>query len=196
MPRATLVEMEQDSTVTRTSYRPLECAVALYASGAGAVEGIRALLRSGWDIDAISVVGKDSSNPEHVIGLYTSGTRKKFWATQAESWNALSDELRDCSLFIAPKLGPIIVIGPLVDGFVATLTSIQGPHASGVVAAALSRAGIPAERAAHYEAALESGRIVVAAAADPHRVSRAREILDETRPTELEAYPAWSLRAG
>lgn len=166
------------------------CVIAVYESAAGAVDGVRALLRSGWDIERLSVVGRDSSNSERVVGLYTAGRRTKFWAVQAESWNALSDELRDSSIFIVPRLGPIIVIGPLVDGFVATLESIQAPAAVGIVAAAIARVGVPLERAAYYESCVDKGRIVIVGPGEADPVAHTHEILDGTRPIELASYPA------
>lgn len=172
------------------SSTPESCVVALYESSAGAVEGARALLRTGLNVNHLSVAGKDVAAADRVVALYTSGKRVKFWGQQADAWNALSDELCESSLFYTPRLGPIVVIGPLVDCCVAALDGIQGPHAASVLAAALVRLGTPANRAADYEAQLELGKVLLAALAPPSRLEPTRSVLVATRPLELATYEA------
>lgn len=162
--------------------------VATYDSGAGAVEGVRALLRGGLDINRLSVAGRDVTNSDAAIGFYTSGTHTKYWGAQTDSWNALANELCEAGLFFIPKMGPLVVLGPLVGCCVAALESIQGTARVGLMEAALTRIGIPSTHAARLDGSLSAGRVVVVVLGGASMIEHARSILPLTRPVELDAY--------
>lgn len=169
---------------------PHSCAIAVYESGAGAVEGVRALLRSDMDVNRMSVAGKDGTASQPALGFYTSGERTKYWGVQSNAWNALSAELCESSLFVTAELGTVIVMGPLVRCFVATLEGIQQTNGRGLTASALVRFGVPAESASRYESRVLSGQILLAVSSGPGLVDHPADILSVTHPVERAVYGA------
>jgi hypothetical protein len=120
--------------------------------------------------------------------LYTSGKRTKYWGVQSDSWNALSAELCESSLFVTAKLGPVIVMGPLVGCFVATLEGIQEVDGRGIAASALVRCGVPPDRASRYESRMADGQILLAVSSGSGLIEHASDVLATTHPVERSVY--------
>ena len=168
---------------------PPHCAIATYNSAAGAVDGARALLVAGVDVNRLSVAGKQVGVPNETLGFYTVGKAPKFWGKQSDSWNRLSLELCESGLFVTPE-GPLVVMGPLVGCLVAALEGIQAPSAAGIVSAALVRIGAPAAESVKLQAVLAAGRVLIVVLGSSNLLSRVDEILAPTRPLVVASYSA------
>ena len=59
--------------------------MAVYDSHVAAEEAIRALAKSGFDMRKLSIVGRDYSTEEGVVGYYNAGDRMKAWGIPARS---------------------------------------------------------------------------------------------------------------
>ena len=60
--------------------------VAIYDTHEEAEEAIRELERSGFDMQKLSIVGKDYQTEEEVVGYYTTGDRMKAWGQSGAFW--------------------------------------------------------------------------------------------------------------
>ena len=82
---------------------------------------IKELQRSGFDMNKLSIVGKDYHTVERVTGHYHAGDRMKVWGEMASFWGGLSGLLFGSGFFFIPGIGPVIVFGRLVSWIVRAL---------------------------------------------------------------------------
>jgi len=81
-----------------------------------------------------------------------------------------------------PGLGPVVAVGPLI----AMLTGAGAGAVAGGLIGALTRSGIPDERAGYYAEAVRRGGAIVSIRADESRAERAEEVLRENGAIDLE----------
>jgi hypothetical protein len=60
--------------------------VAIYPTHTAAEEAVKELQRSGFDMQQLSIVGKDYHTEDHVVGYYTTGDRMKAWGRIGAFW--------------------------------------------------------------------------------------------------------------
>jgi hypothetical protein len=60
--------------------------VGVYNSHTEAEAAVKELQKSGFDMQKLSIVGKDYHTAEHVIGYYTAGDRMQFWGKLGAFW--------------------------------------------------------------------------------------------------------------
>jgi hypothetical protein len=82
---------------------------------------IKELQRSGFDVNKLSIVGKDYHTEEHVIGYYNAADRMKDRGKLGTSWGGLWNLLLGSAFYFIPGIGPVIVFGPLVSCIVRAL---------------------------------------------------------------------------
>ena len=56
---------------------------AIHETHAQAEEAVKELQRAGFDMQKMSIVGKDHRSDEHVVGHYNAGDRMKYWGKRA-----------------------------------------------------------------------------------------------------------------
>ena len=95
--------------------------VALYETHAEAEEAVRELQKSGFDMQKLSIVGKDYQTEEDVVGYYTTGDRMKAWGKSGAFWGGLWGMLFGSAFFIIPGIGPLLAAGPIVGWIVGVL---------------------------------------------------------------------------
>ena len=98
--------------------------VGIYNSHTDAEAAIKELQKSGFDMQKLSIVGKDYQTEEHVIGYYNAGDRMQFWGTRGAFWGWLCGMLVGSALFFIPGIGPVIVFARWWAG---TLGRWEGP---------------------------------------------------------------------
>ena len=79
--------------------------VGIYTTHTEAEAAVKALQKSGFDLQKLSVVGKDAHTEEHVVGYYNAGDRMQFWGTLGAFWGWLGGLLVGGALFVIPGLG-------------------------------------------------------------------------------------------
>ena len=138
--------------------------------------------RSGFDLQKLSLVGRDYHPDEPVIGGYNAGDRMKYWgktgALGGGSWGLLFGS----ACFLIPGVGPMLVAGPLVGWIAGTLEGAVGVGGLSALGAGLYRFGLPKDSALQYETALKTGKFVVIAHGPSEETDRAREIIGGTNP--------------
>jgi uncharacterized membrane protein len=166
--------------------------VAIYDSHIAAEAAVKALQHGGLDMKQLSIVAKDFHTEEHALGFYTSGERMKFWGKNGAVWGSIWGMLFGSAFFFIPTIGPLVVMGPLVGWFVGALEGATLGGAAGVVAAALTSAGIPKDSVVKYDVAVKAGKYLVLARGSADMVEHARGLLRSTGASQLDAHAAQS----
>ncbi len=95
--------------------------VAIYQSHAEAETAIKELQQSGFDMQKLSIVGRNYHTDEHVVGYYNTGDRMKYWGKLGAFWGGFWGLLFGSAFFMIPGVGPLLVAGPLVGWIVGAL---------------------------------------------------------------------------
>ena len=160
--------------------------VAIYKSHAEAEAAVKELQRSGFDMEKLSIIGRDTHTEEHVVGYYTTGDRMRYWGKQGAFWGGVWALLFGSAFFWIPGLGPLLVAGPLVTLIVGALQSAVVIGGLTAIGAGLYSLGIPKDSILRYETALKTDKFVLIAHGSAEDTARAKGILDRTKPETLE----------
>jgi len=95
--------------------------VGVYHAHTDAEAAVKALQKSGFDMQKLSSVGKDSQTEEHVVGYYNAGDRMQFGAHGGPCGAGCGACCSGRLSFLSRGIGPVIVFGPLVGGLVGAL---------------------------------------------------------------------------
>ena len=63
--------------------------VAIYNTHTEAEAAIKELKRAAFNIEKLSIVGKDYHTEEHVVGYYNAGDRMKYWGKLGALWGSI-----------------------------------------------------------------------------------------------------------
>ena len=168
---------------------PNELAVATYDTHVVAENAVKALQRSGFDMKRISIIGKDYSTEEHVVGFFNAGDRAKFFGKFGAFWGGLFGVLFGAAFLFVPVVGHIVVLGPLASTLVGGL---EGAALAGGVSAlvgALTALGIPRDSVLRYETAIKASKFLLVVHGDAKDIQRARDVLAATDPKAFDQYP-------
>lgn len=165
-------------------------AVAIYQTHSQAEEAVKELQKSGYDMKQMSIVGKDYHSDEHVVGYYNTGDRMKYWGKQGAFWGGIWGWLFGAAFFAIPGIGPILVAGPLVAWIVGALEGAVVVGGLSALGAGIYSIGIPKDSIVEYETALKSDKFLLMAHGTTDEVSKARDILQTTRPLQLALHMA------
>ena len=160
--------------------------VAVYPSHTAAEAAVKELQKSGFDMQKLSIVGRDYHTDEHVIGYYNAGERMKYWGKMGAFWGGIWGMLFGSAFFLIPGIGPLIVAGPLVAWIVGALEGAVVVGGLSAVGAGLYSLGIPKDSILRYERALKTDKFVLIAHGSANETTRAKEILNGTNPEVLE----------
>jgi hypothetical protein len=69
---------------------PNELAVATYDSHLKAEQAVKSLQRAGFDMRHISIIGRDYSTDEQVLGFFNAGDRARFFGKFGAFWGGLA----------------------------------------------------------------------------------------------------------
>ena len=162
--------------------------VGIYTTHTEAEAAVKALQQAGFDLQKLSIMGKDAHTEEHVVGYYNAGDRLQFWGTLGAFWGWLGGLLAGGALFVIPDLGPVIVLGPLVGGLVGALGGSVVVGGLSALGAGLYSIGIPQDSIVAYETALKSAQFLVMAHGTDEEVATATLILETTGAAYIAAH--------
>jgi hypothetical protein len=94
----------------------------------------------------LSIIGKDYSTEEGVVGFYNAGDRMKAWGKTGAFWGGLWGMLFGSALFVIPGVGPLFAAGPLVAWIVGALEGAAVGGGMSALGAGLYSVGIPKGR--------------------------------------------------
>ena len=164
--------------------------VAIYKSHAEAEAAVKELQRSDFDMEKLSIVGRDCHTEEHVVGYYTAGDRMRYWGKQGAFWGGIWGLLFGSAFFLIPGVGPLLVAGPLVALIVGALQSAVIVGGLTAIGAGLYSLGIPKDSVLRYETAIKTGKFVLIAHGTQEETSSAREIISRTNPEAVDHHQA------
>jgi hypothetical protein len=121
-----------------------------------------------------------------VVGYYNAGDRMKYWGKLGAFWGGFWGLLFGSGFFLIPGIGPLLVAGPLVSWIVGALEGAVVVGGLSAIGAGLYSLGIPKDSILRYETALKTGKYVLIVHGSMDETTRAKEILDRTKPETLE----------
>jgi uncharacterized membrane protein len=160
--------------------------VAIYPSHTAAEAAIKELQQSGFDMNKLSIVGRDNHTDEHVVGYYNVGDRMKHWGKIGAFWGWIWGCFFGSAFFYIPGIGPLLIAGPLVGWLVGALESAALMGGVSALGAGLVSLGIPKDSILRYETALKTDKFLLIAHGTREDTTHAKEILNRTNPETLE----------
>ena len=151
--------------------------IAVVANHAQAEKALAVLRDGHFDMQQVSLVGKDHPEDKSIHGYYTTGQNMKFWGEQGALWGGLMGALAGAGFLFVPGIGPLVVAGPLLSMIVG---GAQGAVALGgieAVFAGLLHLGLTRDSLVLYESQLKAGKILVVAHGLPADVTSALSLL-------------------
>jgi hypothetical protein len=160
--------------------------VAIYKSHAEAEAAVKQLQQSGFDMERLSIVGRDYHTEEHAVGYYTTGDRMRYWGKRGAFWGGVWALLFGSAFFWIPGLGALLVAGPFVTLVVGALESAVVVGGVTAIGAGLYSLGIPKDSVVRYETALKSDKFVLIAHGTEEEMTQARALINHTHPETAE----------
>ena len=164
--------------------------VAIYADHAEAEAAVKKLAASGFDMKALSVVGKGYHTDEKVVGFYSMGDRIKFWGSRGVLWGGLWGLFFGGLFLTIPVVGHVIVLGYLAATAISAAEGAVMVGGLSALGAALYSIGIPKDSVVRYETALKADSFLVMAHGTAAEMVRAKSILGTTNPSSLDMHAA------
>lgn len=168
--------------------------VAVYPNHSDAEQAVKELQKSGFDLKKLSIIGKDYHTEENIVGYYNAGDRMKYWGKMGAFWGGLWGLLVGAAFFAVPGIGPVLVAGPLAAWIVGALEGAVVVGGLSAVGAGLYSIGIPKDSVLRYETALKANNFLLVAHGTADEVARAKDILQTTKPSEINLHPAGQVK--
>ena len=157
-------------------------------SHAAAIATIEGLQRSGFDIESLSIVGKDYQGRQQVSGAPNDYDRMNDWQKLSAFWGNLWGLLSRSAFFFIPGIGPVIVCGPLASWIIRARENPGIDSGLSVLGAGLCRIGIPKNGITEYERALQSDKFILITHGGADETTRNNSILETPGP--VRPFPA------
>jgi hypothetical protein len=162
--------------------------IALFDQHTQAEAGVRELQDAGFDMKALSIVGKDYHTDENVVGYYTAGDRMAYWGKNGAFWGGIWGLLFGSAFFMIPGIGPIVAAGPIIGWIVAALEGAVVVGGISAVGAGLYSIGIPEKSVLKYETSLKAGKFMLVVHGTADEVIRAKEILSTNGSSDTQLH--------
>lgn len=166
--------------------------VAIYDTHLQAEEAVRSLAQSGFNMQNLSIVGKDFQEKEEVVGYYTAGDRIKTWGKNGAFWGGLWGLMFGSAFFIIPGIGPLLAAGPIVAWIVGALEGAVVIGGLSAVGAGLYSIGIPEDSIIEYETQLRAGKFVVVAHGTQEELDQTSQTFATTKQQEMKTHSCCS----
>jgi hypothetical protein len=153
---------------------PNDFAVATYDSHLQAENDVKALQRAGFDMRRISIIGKDYSTEERVVGFFNAGDRAKFFGKYGAFFGGLVGMLFSAAFLFVPLAGHIVVLGPLASTMVGALEGAALGGGASALVGALRALGVPRDSVLRYASAIKAGKFLLVVHGDASEIQRAR----------------------
>lgn len=162
--------------------------IAVFPNHPAAEAAVKTLTAAGFEMNALSVVGKGYHTDEKVVGFYTAGDRIKFWGTRGAFWGGLWGLFFGGLFMTIPIVGHVVVLGYLATVAIAGIENALVVGGLSALGAALFSMGVPKDSVIQYETALKADSFLVMAHGSASEIARAKTILGTTNPSSLEVH--------
>jgi hypothetical protein len=165
-----------------------DIAVAVYDTHTQAEDAVRRLAKAGFDMKAISILGKEYHTEEQVVGYFNAGDRARFFGKLGAFWGGLAGILFGSALMFVPVVGHIVVLGPLAAAIAGGLQgAVLGGGLSALVGA-LTALGIPKDSVLRYETAIKADKFLVIVHGGADAIRRAHDMLTAAGSSDVQAH--------
>ena len=151
--------------------------VAIYENNLQAKQAVKKLQKSGFDMEKLSIIGKDYYTEQHAVGYYNIGNRMRKWGSIGAFWGSIWGLLLGSAFFLIPGIGPLLIAGPFVSSLIGALEGAVTLGSLTALGAALVSIGIPNDSVMVYETEVKAGRFLLLAHGYEPEVQRAKETL-------------------
>jgi len=165
--------------------------VATFPTHLEAEKAVIDLQKTGFDMEKISIIGRDYQTAEHVRGFLTWKDTAKSGAAGGGYWGSfvggLFGILVGAGVLFIPGIAPIIIAGPiagvLAGWLEGTLVGAAGAAAIGGLAGALGGLGIPKHEVLKYETQIQAGEFIILVTGSDEDIRQAKQGLDKISHT-------------
>lgn len=162
--------------------------VGTFNSHEEAEAAIRELQKSNFNMQKLSIIGRDYLTEEHVVGYYNTGDRVKFWGKLGAFWGGLFGLLFGSAFLVIPGVGQVLVFGPLVSWIIGALEGALVAGGLSAFGAALYSIGIPNDSIIKYENAVKANKFLVIAHGTSQDAEAAKQILDASNGQDVTVH--------
>ncbi len=160
--------------------------IAVFENHNAAETAVKKLTSAGFEMKALSVVGKGYHTEEKVVGFYNIGDRIKFWGTRGAFWGGLWGLFFGGLLMTIPVVGHVVVLGYLATIAITAIENAAIVGGLSALGAALYSIGVPKDSVIQYETALNADSFLVMAHGASEEIARAKTILATANPTRVD----------
>ncbi len=174
---------------------PNRVLVAVYPDEQKAEAVVKRLIKEGYQMDLISVLGQLNSSGDDTLGVYhlDVGDRMKAWGKQGLVWGGLWGILAGAGLFFIPGVGAVAAAGYIVEAIAAGAAvgavGMGGAAALSQLAVAYHRAGIPEDKIESLHKAIEEGKYVVMLRGAESELDKWKKVLTSEKTLEIDNLP-------
>jgi hypothetical protein len=166
----------------------VDSVVAVFADHNAAEAAVKKLTAAGFEMKALSVVGKGFHTEEKVVGFYNIGDRVKFWGVRGAFWGGLWGLFFGGLFLTIPVVGHVVVLGYLAATVIAGVENAVLVGGLSALGAALYSIGVPKDSVIKYEAAVKADSFLVTAHGTAEEMARAKAVLTATNPSSLDVH--------
>lgn len=179
-----------------TSTNTTKTVVGVFDSMQDAKSAVSALENGGFSRDDISVIANKNASGDAGGSEPVSPTSGKTSAVASDAGigaalGGVGGLLWSFAALAIPGVGPVLALGPLA----AALGGAGIGAVAGGIIGALTESGIPESEADNYAEVVRRGHVLVSVRTDAARAERARDVLDQYQPVDVEGRSAaWRQR--
>jgi hypothetical protein len=158
---------------------PQKNAFTVVCRGHAEVETAIARLHShGFDMKAVSVIGRDIPPEREVVACYRIDGSFRYRGALGAFWEGVWERLDGSGVFWMPDFGWILIAGPFAAWVVASLDNSSLFSGLSAFGSAIYSIGIPLEDIPRYETDLECGALLLVIHGSATIVQNARRVFD------------------
>ena len=162
--------------------------ISIFKTHQEAEQAVKELDHAGFDMEKISIVGKDYEREEKVTGYYNTLERVKFWSKRGALWGGLWGLLFSPAFICAPVAGSLTAGGLLLSSLASGVSTAAFTGGLTALGAALYGIGIPKNSIIKYETAIKLEKYLLIVHGTRDEVERASDILATVKGAEVEIH--------
>lgn len=162
--------------------------IAVYGSMEAAERAIKEVIEKGFPAKQLSIVAQNLKTEEKVHGFVTTSDVAKAGAGTGAWAGGIFGLLLGAGFFLVPGFGPLMAAGSLASMLFVGAEGATFGAAGGGILGALAGLGVSHRHIIRYENRLVAGKYLVIAHGSDDDVAKAKGLLQETKPEELEEH--------
>jgi len=140
---------------------------------------LRALHKHGFDMMKLSIVGRAHHTEDSASGYYNDGKCLAYWGRSGALWGGYWELLCGSAYFWIPRIGPILVGGPLVGWIIFALEGAVQASGFTMLGGALLSVGAAINRISEYEAEVRNGKLLLVINGTVRDLEQANDLLNQ-----------------